>query len=147
MYHELMLENQTIFTKMVFERLAGEDLTVGQPKVLEYLFSHNGAIQKDIADACLIEPATLTSLLSRMEKNDLIVRKNKNEDKRYSCVYLTEKGKKSGKIVIEKLNELEQNALINFSKKETEMFISFLKKANRNLKNIKEAEKNESNDK
>lgn len=137
-YHKLMMENQTIFTKMVFESLASEELTVGQPKVLEYLFDNDGAIQKDIAKACLIEPATLTSLLSRMAKSGLIDRKNKNGDKRYLCVYLTDKGKKSSTEVITKLNALENTALQGFTKDEKEQFIAFLNRVNKNLNEIKE---------
>ncbi len=132
-YHKLMLENQTIFTKMVFESLADEKLTVGQPKVLEYLFDNDGAVQKDIAKACLIEPATLTSLLSRMEKSGLIERKNKNGDKRYLCVYLTAKGKQSSKRVVEQMSKLESAALSDFSEDEITQFISFLTRVNENL--------------
>ena len=92
-YHKLMMENHTFFSRMVFERLSGTGLSTGQPKILEYLFSHDGAIQKDIAEACAVEPATATSLLSRMEKNGLVERKSKDGDRRYTCVFLTEKGR------------------------------------------------------
>ena len=73
-YHKLMMENHTMFSRKVFERLSDRCLSVGQPKVLEYLYFNDGAIQKDIAEACMIEPATVTSLLSRMEKGGLIKR-------------------------------------------------------------------------
>lgn len=132
-YHKLMLENQTIFTRMIFESLAEEKLTVGQPKVLEYLFYKDGAVQKDIAKACLIEPATLTSLLSRMEKSRLIERKSKNGDKRFICVYLTDKGRKSGEKVINNLSSLETTALTGFSEDEITQFINFLERVNSNL--------------
>lgn len=139
-YHKLMLENQTVFTKMVFEKLTEENLSVGQPKVLEYLFKNDGAVQKDIAKACLIEPATLTSLLSRMEKSGLIERKNKNGDKRYICVYLTKTGRKSGEKVVNRMSELEAVALTGFSADETAQFISFLTRVNVNLMDKKEAD-------
>ena len=132
-YHKLMLENQTIFTKMVFESLADEKLTSGQPKVLEYLFENNGAVQKDIAEACLIEQATLTSLLSRMEKSRLIERKSKNGDKRFICVYLTGKGRKSGEMVINNLSLIGKSALAGFSENEIIQFINFLERVNANL--------------
>ena len=141
MYHNLMMENQSIFTKLVFEQLVGKNLSIGQPKILEYLYTHDGAIQKDIAEACKIEPATITNLLSRMEKNGLVIRKNKNGDKRYICVYLTEIGKKDGKHVINALKLLEDIALKDFSKEEKEEFISYLKKVNKNLVQKKEEEK------
>ena len=83
-YHKLMMENHTFFSRMVFERLSGTGLSTGQPKILEYLISHDGAIQKDIAEACAVEPATATSLLSRMEKNGLVERRSKDGDLRVS---------------------------------------------------------------
>ena len=82
-YHKLMMENHTLFSKMVFERLSGQELSAGQPKVLEYLIEHDGVAQKDIAEACIIEPATATSLLARMEKTGLIDRRSREDDKRY----------------------------------------------------------------
>ncbi len=141
MYHNLMMENQSIFTKLVFEQLVGKNLSIGQPKILEYLYTHDGAIQKDIAEACKIEPATITNLLSRMEKNGLVIRKNKNGDKRYICVYLTELGKQDGKHVINALKLLEDIALKDFSKEEKKEFEFYLKKVNKNLVQKKEEEK------
>lgn len=133
-YHKLMMENHTMFSRKVFEVLSGRNLSVGQPKILEYLYSHDGAIQKEIAEACLIEPATVTSLLSRMEKNGLIKRKSKEGDKRYMCVFLTDMGKENAGISIEALSNIEQTALHGFSEEEKSQFVSFLKRVNNNLK-------------
>lgn len=141
MYHNLMMKNQTIFTKLVFEKLTEENLSIGQPKILEYLSSHDGAIQKEIAEACNIEPATLTSLLSRMEKMGLIKRKNMNEDKRYTCVNLTDLGECEGKNVIKALEETEKMALEGFTNNEKEDFINYLEKVNKNLLKVKEENK------
>lgn len=44
----------------------------GQPKTLEYLWFHDSASQKDISRECIIDKLTVTSLLKRMEKLDLI---------------------------------------------------------------------------
>ncbi len=142
-YHQLMAANHTIFTKMVFERLAGSDLSVGQPKILEYLFTHDGAIQKEIAEACQIEPATVTSLLSRMEKNGLVERKNRSGDRRYLCVHLTETGRKYGRLSVETLEAVEETALAGFSHEEREQFIAYLRKVNDNLTKRKVIDSNE----
>lgn len=133
-YHNLMMENHTIFSRMVFERLSGEELSTGQPKILEYLRDHDGAIQKDIAMACAVEPATATSLLSRMEKNGLIERRSKDGDRRYTCVYLTEKGRKKAELSVKALHDVERTALHGFSDEEKERFISYLRRVNGNLK-------------
>lgn len=39
MYHNLMMENQSIFTKLVFEELSGKNLSIGQPKILEFIYT------------------------------------------------------------------------------------------------------------
>jgi len=134
MYHKLMLENQTMFTKQVFEQLAGREISSGQPKILEYLYEHDGSVQKDIAHACQIEPATVTSLLSRMEKNGIIVRKMKDNNRRFWYVYLTEKGKEEAVYVKRAFDTVKEIALKDFTNVEKEQFIEYLKRVNNNLK-------------
>ncbi|MFQ8842414.1 MAG: hypothetical protein ACLR8P_17485 [Clostridium fessum] len=59
------------------EQLKDTGLTLGRPKVLDYLKEHDGAKSKEIAAGCLIEAGSLTSILNRsMEEKDLIERKN-----------------------------------------------------------------------
>lgn len=134
MYHKLMLENQTMFTKQVFEQLEGRGLSSGQPKILEYLFEHDGSVQKDIAQACKIEPATVTSLLSRMEKSEIIERKMQNNNRRFWYVYLTEKGREEAVYVKKAFDTVKEIALKDFTNKEKELFIEYLKRVNKNLK-------------
>lgn len=134
MYHKLMLENQTMFTKQVFEQLEGRGLSSGQPKILEYLYEHDGSVQKDIAQACNIEPATVTSLLSRMEKSEIIERKMQNNNRRFWYVYLTEKGREEAVYVKRAFDTVKEIALKDFTNKEKELFIEYLKRVNKNLK-------------
>lgn len=35
-YHKLMMENNTMYTKKVFDNVADRKLSKGQPKILEY---------------------------------------------------------------------------------------------------------------
>ncbi|MGC6175876.1 MarR family winged helix-turn-helix transcriptional regulator [Lacrimispora sp. 38-1] len=136
MYHKLMLENHTMFTKKVYEQLADRELSSGQPKILEYLYEHDGSVQKEIAQACGIEPATVTSLLSRMEKNGIIERKMQNDNRRFLYVYLTEKGKEEAGYVKKAFDILEAIALKDFTNKEKEQFLKYLERVNKNLKEV-----------
>ncbi|SFR69912.1 DNA-binding transcriptional regulator, MarR family [Anaeromicropila populeti] len=136
MYHKLMMENHLIFTKKVFEQLAERNLSSGQPKVLEYLKEHDGSVQKDIAIACKIEPATVTSLLIRMEKNGLVQRKLNNENRKYLNVFLTEKGEEEVTHVEKAFTTIENTALCNFTDDEKEQFIKYLERVNNNLKRV-----------
>ena len=77
-------------------------LTSGQPKILDYLYEHEGSDQKTIAGYCEIEPATLGSILLRMEQKGLIERRQKNGNRRSLFVYLTENGKE----VCEKMHNI-----------------------------------------
>lgn len=137
-YHRLMMENQTMFTKLLFEKLAGAELSPGQPKILEYLLSHDGSVQKDIAEACLIEQATVTSLLAGLEKSGLVKRAASDSDKRYMCVYLTDTGLKKAQMCIGAIEKSEDIALKGFSEREKNAFIEFLRRANDNLKTKEE---------
>ena len=133
-YHKLMMENNTMYTKKVFDNVSDRKLSKGQPKILEYLYKNDGAVQKDIAKSCFIEQATVTSILARMEKNELIIRKVDPDNRRFQFVYLTEKGKVEAKFVIESFAKLENNALKDFTDEEKMQFVNFLKRVNKNLK-------------
>lgn len=135
-YHQLSLENQTLFTKKIYEQASSHGLTSGQPKVLEYLSTHDGAVQKDIAKACYIDPATVTSLLSRMEKSELITRQINADNRRFWNVYLTEKGKKEASYVVSTFHKAEQSALEGFSKQELATLLQYLERIRTNLKPI-----------
>lgn len=76
----------------IARRIKREGLMPGQPKILEYLWFHDGASQKDISRECIIDKSTVTSLLKRMEKLDLIRKETRPEDQRGINIYLTDKG-------------------------------------------------------
>lgn len=129
--HHLLMTDHTAFHKRIFSALKKEGLTSGQPKVLEYLSEHDGAVQKDIAAACRIEPATMTSLLCGMEKKELITRCA--PDRRSLCVYLTDKGKSLIPLIKEEFSSIEDTATSGFSDKEKEMLIDLLSRLRENL--------------
>lgn len=129
--HHLLMTDHTAFQKRIFSALKKEGLTSGQPKVLEYLSEHDGAMQKDIAAACRIEPATMTSLLCGMEKKGLITRCA--PDRRSLCVYLTDKGKAVVPLIEEEFAEIEDKATSGFSDDERETLISLLSRLRENL--------------
>ena len=90
--YSLLMTTNAKFNKRLFSALHKSGLSHGQPKVLDYLGSHDGSPQKDIAIGCMIEPATVTSLISKMVSDGLVERRHLDSDRRTSYVYLTEKG-------------------------------------------------------
>ena len=80
--HYLTMANQMLIQKRLLERVKASGLTLGQPKVLDYLKDHDGASQKEIAAGCFIEAGSLTSILNRMEEKNLIERRMLNGNRR-----------------------------------------------------------------
>lgn len=137
-YHQLMLENHTLFSKHVFRRLADCQLSSGQPRVLEYLMDHEGAMQKEIAKACMIEPPSVTSVLSKMEREGLIVRSAKAGDRRSQDVALTQRGRELAALTAETFRQEEAAALQGLSREERETLVGLLERVNRNLREAAE---------
>lgn len=131
--HYLLMANHLLFQKSLLTDIKNTGLTPGQPKVLDYLLFHDGAFQKEIAEACYIEPATITSVLFGMENNGLITRKNLDGNRRNLYVYLTDKGRAMAEQVELKFGAIEEKALSGFSDDEKEQLMVFLTRINRNI--------------
>ena len=91
--HYLIMANQMLVQKALLEQLKDTGLTIGQPKILDYLKEHDGSNQKEIAKACFLEAGSLTTILNKMEEKGLIVRELGNEDRRQMYFHLSSTGK------------------------------------------------------
>lgn len=131
--HYLIMANQMLVQKALLEQLKDTGLTIGQPKILDYLKDHDGSNQKEIARACFLEAGSLTIILNRMEEKGLIERRTLNGNRRSFHIFLTEEGKKKQQLVTDAFLEIEKKALSNISEKEYEQFISVYQKIYSNL--------------
>lgn len=132
-YHYLMLLNHLSFQKRAFEKLADTGLSLGEPKVLEFLRHKNGSSQKEIAKGCQIEPASVTSIMQKMENDNLIYREKLNGNKKTSYVFLTEHGKEMAKESIRVFYEIEDELFKGINDEEKSKMIETMKKINRNI--------------
>ena len=135
--HYLTMANQMLIQKRLLERVKASGLTLGQPKVLDYLKDHDGASQKEIAAGCFIEAGSLTSILNRMEEKGLIERRMLNGNRRTFHIFMTESGKKNQKLVEENFEKIEETALNNVSEEEQKVFMEIFLRIYRNLAEIK----------
>ena len=136
-FHYLSMANHMMVQKKLMEQLKDTGLTLGQPKVLDYLKDHDGASQKEIAAGCLIEAGSLNSILNRMEEKGLIERKMLNGNRRTFHIFMTESGKKNQKLVEETFEKIEETALNNVSEEEQKVFMEIFLRIYRNLAEIK----------
>ena len=127
------MAEQSMFQKELLARLKDTDLTIGQPKILDYLKDHDGAGQKDIAHGCHIEPGTLTTLLNRMEDIGLVERRTLNGNRRSLYVFLTEKGKQQVALVTEAFSAMEGEAFRGMSETECEILMRLMHQVYENI--------------
>lgn len=131
--HYLIMANQMLVQKALLENLKASGLTIGQPKILDYLKDHDGSSQKEIAKGCFLEAGSLTSILNRMEEKGLIERRILNGNRRTYHIFMTELGKECQQTVDKTFNEIEKHALLDVSKEEFEEFMKVYYKIYNNL--------------
>lgn len=81
-----------MLNRRILEGAAELGLSPGQPKILEYLRLRGTQNQRSIAAHCQIEPATVGSILLRMEEAGLVERRQRPGDRRALYVSLTPAG-------------------------------------------------------
>ena len=136
-FHYMSMINHMTIQKKLMEQLKDTGLTLGQPKVLDYLKDHDGVSQKEIAAGCLIEAGSLTSILNRMEEKDLIERKMLDGNRRTLHIFMAESGKKNQKLVEEAFEKIEKTALNGISEEEQKLFMEIFCRIYRNLADMK----------
>lgn len=141
--HYLMMANQMLVQKALMERVKESGLTIGQPKVLDYLKDHDGSSQKDIARACFIEAGSLTTILNGMEEKGLIERRTLNGNRRSYHIFMTDEGKKKQQMIDEAFAAIEENAVSDISDEEYSQFMSVYQKLYNNLLNMKDGQQPE----
>ena len=141
--HYLMMANQMLVQKALMERVKESGLTIGQPKVLDYLKDHDGSSQKDIARACFIEAGSLTTILNGMEEKGLIERRTLNGNRRSYHIFMTDEGKRKQQMIDEVFAEIEEKAVSDISDEEYSQFMSVYQKLYNNLLNMKDGQQPE----
>ena len=131
--HYLLMAGHAQMRRCVQRALRETGLTPGQPKVLDYLGLQDGASQREIAEACHIEPATLSSLLRRMEEGGLVERRGLGGDRRTAHVYLTDRGRGMQRQVEEAFRRLDLAALGGVPPEDRETALRVLKAVLENL--------------
>lgn len=135
--HYLLMANHFMIQKALVTSVKDTGLTSGQPKVLDYLKDHNGAVQKDIAAGCHIEPASLTAILNGMETKGLFERRLCPDNHRFYNVYLTETGRLYVGRLENEFDTIESYALQNFSEADKEQLIEYLSRIYNTMLNYK----------
>lgn len=126
--HYLLMRSHSLFNHRILEDAAELGLSPGQPKVLEYLRLHGTQNQRSIADYCRIEPATVGSILSRMEEAGLVERCQKAGDRRALYVSLTPAGEAAASSMAAVFDRVDDQAVSLLTAAEAAQLTALLEK-------------------
>ena len=124
--HYLLMKSHLMLSRKILAEASKLGLTAGQPKVLDFLRTHEEADQKTIASYCEIEQTTVGSILLRMERSGLVVRQQHAGNRRSLFVSLTEQGEQAAVAVAEIFRETETAAVSGLSPEELEQLKGLL---------------------
>lgn len=125
----LTTAQHTVF-QYLSQRLAPYDITPSQYGILNCLWINDGTcLPRQIAELLCLETSTVSGILDRMQKKDLIDRVNNPENRREILVMITPKGEALKAPVLKIIDEVNEEVLKDFSPKETE----FIRKSLRQI--------------
>lgn len=96
--------------KLVRPYIMDIGLTVGQgqPRILKELRERGTMTQKELADICILDVATMSRTLDRLEQSGLIKRENNPESRRSWNISLTQDGEEMADKAIEIFNMTDE---------------------------------------
>ena len=131
------------FKKIVFKEAFSAGLHPGQPKVLEYIFAHEGCAQWEICAAWDVDKSTMSGLIERMERDGLIRCEKEEGDRRKKAVYLTEQAKRIWLPIQKKVEEMERAAWQGIDPARRQAFLETLAQIHENLKRLEGSDADE----
>ncbi|MHB1315847.1 MAG: MarR family winged helix-turn-helix transcriptional regulator [Christensenellales bacterium] len=101
-------------------RLAAYDITPAHYGVLSCLWEKEFATPKQISEALCLDTSTISGVLDRMQKKDLIDRLTDSDDRRSVQVTITEKGRKLREPVQKIVDDVNLEVMQIFTEPERE---------------------------
>lgn len=125
----LTTAQHTVF-QYLSQQLAPYDITPSQYGVLNCLWMNGGVcLPRQIADLLCLETSTVSGILDRMQKKELIDRVINPDNRREILVSITPKGDGLKEPVLKVIDEVNQEVLKDFSSEE----VSFIRKSLRQI--------------
>lgn len=135
-FRELLYLIETRWKGRMQPVLGSMGLIAGQPRVLTRLLIKDCVTQKELADACGMEPATLSRVLDKLEDMDYIIRKQNPGSRRSFHIALTPIGRQKAEAVKAAFKEQERQLVKGFGQKEIQSLTDAMERVYSNLKEI-----------
>ncbi len=99
-------------------RIREQDVHRGQFPILDYIVSHPGCTQAEIAESLYVTPASIACSAKRMENSGLIGRSADEADLRRNMLHATPKGEHAAKSLGQLFQGLDKAMFRGFSEEE-----------------------------
>ncbi len=96
------------------------EITPAQYALMYYLREEPGCSPTGLAEDCGLDASTITGLLTRLEKKELVERRHSEDDRRGVEVYLTAQGKKLWEPICRVIEKSNAQILSKLTRKEQE---------------------------
>lgn len=116
-----------------------EGIHPGQMKLLSIISKNDGIIQRELAEILDMRPSSLTEMLSNLEKNSLITRKQDENDRRIMHVYIAEEGNSIIKDFKQAKDNLQDSIFNCLTLEEKEKMLEIVGKINSSLESLDNA--------
>lgn len=136
--HYLLLVGHQHAHRRIMGTVCNGRLQPGQPKILDFLTTHQGCTQKEIGEGCVLDKSSVTGLLLRMEEAGLVRRESCSQDRRVVRIYLTERGMEEARWVQEVFDRVDAIGWGDIPQEEQEQFMKTFRKIISNFENREE---------
>ncbi|MCX8058944.1 MAG: MarR family transcriptional regulator [Spirochaetes bacterium] len=136
-YLNLIFELSKKIFSLLYSKLEKLNLHPGQPPILLLLLKNNFLSLNEISKKIHVKASTVTVIIKKLEKNKLVKKISKEEDKRVLYVQLTEKGKEISLKTYDIIKNIEEEIINSFTEEERENLKYLFNKIILSLNNIK----------
>ena len=132
---EALWEVEMEWRRMLRPYFLGIGLTLGQgqPRILRALAQEGPKTQRELADVCRMDVATMSRTLDRLEEAGLLCREKNPDSRRSYRVSLTPAGQEKAALVREGFRQVEERLREGFSPEELSRLRRDLLRLRRNL--------------
>lgn len=109
------------YTKKLLENY-GLPLTPGQMAVLYTLYKHDGISITELGKNCYLDNSTLTGLIDRLEKIELVSRETVPEDRRLYYIHLSKKADLIHDKMLDAMEQISKTMLAGCTDEEIVIF-------------------------
>ncbi|WP_338671864.1 MarR family transcriptional regulator [Listeria seeligeri] len=120
----------------VFEQQTNKSFT--KVEILFHIKQTPGQSQNKLKENLYIDSASITRHLKRMEEQGLITREKKDENKRYTYLFLTPTGESELDSLLAEKEKFQNEALADFSEEEVALWLKSVTKMMNNIEKMEE---------